>query len=168
MSHVNSEMFYLFPTFCSLHLAFQGYQLGKTNTKCQVPKNWQLSPFWGKENNSKSDPKLLRKIQIINQYGQIKGCYNMRVFRHAESICGLNFFRLALLLSRIWPHLVTTHAHYFFACFLHKAKCFCKTRQLDFAEYTPCNTCTMHKCRGCYTHNLIFNHYSLEKYMCLS
>ena len=92
----------------------------------------------------------------------------MRVFRHAESICGLNFFGLALLLSRIWPHLVTTHAHYFFACFLHKAKCFCKTRQSDFAEYTPCNTCTMHKCRGCYTHNLIFSHYSLEKYMCLS
>ena len=41
---------------------------------CRVPGTRQLSPLEVGEDNSKLEPKKLRKIQI-HQYGQTKGCY---------------------------------------------------------------------------------------------
>ena len=41
---------------------------------CRVPGTWQLSPLEVGEDNSKFEPKTLRKIQI-HQYGQTKGSY---------------------------------------------------------------------------------------------
>ena len=41
---------------------------------CRVPGTRQLSPLEVGEDNSKSEPKKLGKIQI-DQYGQTKSCY---------------------------------------------------------------------------------------------
>ena len=41
---------------------------------CRVPGTLQLSPLEVGEDNSKLEPRNLRKNQI-HQYGQTKGCY---------------------------------------------------------------------------------------------
>ena len=57
----------------------QGTQLASQSTRrddydsCRVPETWQMSPLEVGQDNSKFEPKKLRKIQI-HQYDQIKGC----------------------------------------------------------------------------------------------
>ena len=57
-----------------LHFVCIGVTVRGDYDYCRVLGTRQLSPLEVGEDNSKLEPKKLRKIQIY-QYGQTKGCY---------------------------------------------------------------------------------------------
>ena len=80
-------MFYInFYILGTIYFISQCFQPGQTTNRnvahsfrgdydyCRVPGTRQLSPLEVGEDNSKFEPKKLRKVEI-HQYGQTKGCY---------------------------------------------------------------------------------------------